>query len=296
VAVDAAGNVYFADQKNKAIKEWSAATKQVSTLVSGLNTPIGVAVDGQGNVYFTDSGTASIKEWSPASGQVTVLVSSGLKYPCQVAVDGIGNVYVADLSAKAILKYSLLYLSLGASSVTEAAAAGTDSVVFQAMPAGAVLTATSNQSWLTITGTSGGAIHFSFQANTSSSSRTATITVQGQTVKVTQSADVPTAITKTAGSGESTVVNTTFATALRVQLTDASGKPVVGVPVTFTITPGTGGTSGAFAASPPMPILTNSSGVAIAPALTANNKAGTFTVSANAGALTTPFRLTITSH
>ena len=65
------------------------------------------------------------------------------------------------------------------------------------------MTATSNQSWLTITGTSGGAISFSFTANTSISSRTAQITVLGQTVTVTQSADVPAAITKTAGDGQS---------------------------------------------------------------------------------------------
>ena len=34
VAVDGAGNVYIADTRNNAIKEWNAATQTVSTLVS----------------------------------------------------------------------------------------------------------------------------------------------------------------------------------------------------------------------------------------------------------------------
>jgi sugar lactone lactonase YvrE len=34
VAVDGSGNVYIADTLNSAIKEWSASTQQVTTLVS----------------------------------------------------------------------------------------------------------------------------------------------------------------------------------------------------------------------------------------------------------------------
>jgi hypothetical protein len=33
-AVDGSGNVYFSDSGNNAIKEWSASTQQVNTLVS----------------------------------------------------------------------------------------------------------------------------------------------------------------------------------------------------------------------------------------------------------------------
>jgi hypothetical protein len=297
VAVDAAGNVYFADQKNNAIKEWNAATKLVTTLVSsGLNAPYGVAVDGGGNVYFSDLGNNAIKQWSPATQQVTVLVSTGVKSPCGVAVDGQGNVYVADLGDNAIKRYSTIYFSLSATSRTEGASAGTDSIAFQVLPASVVVSAASSQSWLTITGASGGAIGFSFSANTSLSSRSAPITVLGQTVTVTQSADVPAVITKTAGDGQSTTGGQAFATALQVQVTDANGIALPGVAVTFTVTPGASGASGTFSATPPMPVPTNSNGIATAPALTANSIAGTFAVTAGEGNLTVNFSATVTSN
>ena len=97
MAVDGAGNVYIADTGNNAIKEWTAANSNVTTLVSsGLVDPCGVAVDGAGNVYIADTGNSAIKEWTAANSNVTTLVSSGLTYPYGVAVDGAGNVYIAD--------------------------------------------------------------------------------------------------------------------------------------------------------------------------------------------------------
>jgi hypothetical protein len=296
VAVDAEGNVYLADEKNNAIKEWSVATKLVTTLVTGLNAPVGVAVDGDGNVYFGDTGNNAIKQWSPASGQVTVLVSTGLKSPCGVAVDGQGNVYIADLGDNAIKKFTAGYLSLSATSRSEVAAAGTDSISYQVLPASIVLTATSNQSWLTITGTSGGVISFSFTANTSASSRSAQISVLGQTVIVSQSGDVPSVISKIAGSNQSTMEGQVFSTALEVRVTDAAGNGVQGASVTFTVIPGSNGAGGTFTTTPPMPILTGPNGYALAPTFTANNIAGTFTVTAGVGILTTTFSATVAKN
>ncbi len=97
VAVDGAGNVYFADSQYGAIKEWIVASNIVTTLVSsGLTNPCGVAADGVGNIYIADSGNNAIKEWIVASNTVTTLVSSGLTNPCGVAVDVFGNVFIAD--------------------------------------------------------------------------------------------------------------------------------------------------------------------------------------------------------
>ena len=294
VAVDAQDNVYFADSKNNAVKEWSGTGKPVSTLVSaGLNAPAGVAVDGDGNVYIADTSNNAIKQWSPASDQVTALVSSGLKAPGGVAVDGQANVYIADSSDSAIKKFSAVYLSLGATSRNEGPQAGTDSIPVQVLPASTPLTATSKQAWLTITGTGGGAIAFSFTANTSVSNRTAQITVLGQVVAVTQNGDTPASITKTAGTGQSTSEGQVFATALQVRVKDASGNGLAGANVIFTVVPGSKGTSGAFSPSPSMPIATNASGLATAPTLTANGVAGTFTVTASVGSLTTTFSMTI---
>jgi streptogramin lyase len=103
VAVDGSGNVYLADTGNNAIKEWSAATQQVTTLVStGLNQPAAVAVDNSGNVYIADTGNHAIKQWNATTQQVTALVSTGLNQPVGVAVDGSGNVYIADSLNNAI--------------------------------------------------------------------------------------------------------------------------------------------------------------------------------------------------
>ena len=103
MAVDGAGNVYIGDQLNNAVKEWSVATSNVTTLVSsGLDYPIGVAVDSVGNVYIADSGNDAIKEWSAANSNVTTLASSGLYNPQGVAVDGAGNVYIAATHNNAI--------------------------------------------------------------------------------------------------------------------------------------------------------------------------------------------------
>jgi hypothetical protein len=189
-------------------------------------------------------------------------------------------------------KLTPAYLALSAGSLTEAAGAGTDSLIAQVLPSSTPLTATSNQSWLTITGASGGTVAFSFLANTSSSSRAAQITVLGQMVTVTQAADSPSAISNTAGDAQSTPAGQVFPVPLQVTVTDAGGIPLPGVAVTFTVSPGASGASGMFSAAPPMPILTDASGSVTAPTLTANNIGGTFTVTASVNALSSTFTLT----
>jgi DNA-binding beta-propeller fold protein YncE len=107
VAVDGAGNVYFADPGNNTVEEYIAATQQVIPLVSsGLNTPIGVAVDDAGNVYIADQNNNAIKEYIASSQQVVPLVSSGLSGPRGVAVDGAGNVYFSDTGNNAVKEYN----------------------------------------------------------------------------------------------------------------------------------------------------------------------------------------------
>jgi streptogramin lyase len=292
VAVDTQGNVYFSDSGNNAIKEWIAATQQAITLVSGLSGPSGVAVDGQGNVYFADSGSGTIREWSPVSQQVTILVSSGLSNPAGLALDGQGDIYVADSGNNAVREVTLAYVALSASSLTEASQSGTDSVSAQVLPASIPLTAVSDQPWLTITGISGGVIGFSFSSNTTGASRIAHIAILGLQVTVTQSGEAAASLTKCAGDGQSTTLGQPFVTALQVCLADAGGNPLSGSPVTFSVTPGAGGAGGTFSTTPPMPIPTNASGIAIAPTLTANGIAGMFTVTASANALSVTFTLT----
>jgi sugar lactone lactonase YvrE len=294
VAVDPQGNVYFADTNNNQVKEWIAATKAVVTLVSGLNSPRGVALDSQNNLYIADANNNAIKQWNPTSLQVVTLPVTGLKGPGGVAVDSAANVYIGDTNDSIIREFTAGYLAFSAGIRNEGPQAGTDSVTAFALPASLPLAATSNQSWLKITGSSGGVISFSFTANTSVNSRTAQITVLGQSVTVTQGGDVPTTMTIAAGNGQSTPVSHAFATALEVRVKDAAGNGVGGVAVTFTVTPGTNGASGTFASS--VPVITTAGGYATASTLTAKTIAGTFTVTATAGATSTIFHLTITLH
>ncbi len=95
LAADGAGNLYIADSGDSAIKKWTAATGQLTTLVSGIFS-LDVAVDGAGNLYFSDIHyqNVAIEELTAATGQLTTLVS-GFDTLTGVAVDKAGaNVYL----------------------------------------------------------------------------------------------------------------------------------------------------------------------------------------------------------
>lgn len=130
VAVDAAGNLYVADQGNHTIRKITPAG-MVTTLAgtagvigskddvgaaAQFSSPFGVAVDGAGNVYVGDQGNDTIRKVTPA-GAVTTLAgipgvagsangtgAATFSAPAGVAVDGAGNVYVADQQNSTIRK------------------------------------------------------------------------------------------------------------------------------------------------------------------------------------------------
>lgn len=91
IAVDAAGNIYVADQNNNQIRKITSAG--VVTLFAGntagtagstdgtgsaasFNNPRGVTVDASGNVYVNDSGNFTIRMITPA-GVVTTIAGNG---------------------------------------------------------------------------------------------------------------------------------------------------------------------------------------------------------------------------
>jgi hypothetical protein len=171
------------------MRKWTAASNTWTIfLSSGLTTPWGVRVDGSGNVYIADEGATAIEKWTAANQTLTTLVpyTSGLSDPLDAAVDKTGNIYVVGGGTLQELPYAFV----DTTPKTETAAAGTD-----ALPV--VLPATENlltpfaptssaPSWLAISGVANGVVSFSFTANTSTSSRTANITLLGKTIPVTQ--------------------------------------------------------------------------------------------------------------
>jgi hypothetical protein len=107
------------------------------------------------------------------------------------------------------------------------------------------------------------------------------------------------AVLKTIPGALDATVGTHFAEQLAVVVKDASGNPLAGVPVTFSLGNGTaraGPASGAGAAFPDgqsaVTVMTNSGGEAVAPALRANDIAGSYTVTATLGNTSTTFTLT----
>lgn len=131
VAVDAAGDLYFADTRNARVRKISDGT--IATAVgggpplgdngpatsAGLNisgrSQVDLAVDAGGALYITDSGNNVIRKVS--NGVMTTVAGGGtslaenvpatsaqLAAPEGVAVDAAGNIYVSDTSQNRVRK------------------------------------------------------------------------------------------------------------------------------------------------------------------------------------------------
>jgi uncharacterized protein (TIGR03437 family) len=134
-ALDALGNLYFADTGNNRVREISAngvITTVAGTGVAGysgdggaaagaqVNQPYGVAVDAAGNVYIADTSNHSIRRVAP-NGNINTIAGNGspgysgdggaasaaqLNGPTGICADASGNLYIADLSNGRVRKIS----------------------------------------------------------------------------------------------------------------------------------------------------------------------------------------------
>jgi uncharacterized protein (TIGR03437 family) len=138
IAVDAAGNVFFADKLNHRIRKISS--EGIITTVAGkggiagfsgdggpateagLSQPDGIAFDNQGNLLIADTFNERIRKVSP-QGIITTVAGKGsvpafsgdggpaaqaeLGRPMAVALDAAGNLYIADSSNRRIRRIGL---------------------------------------------------------------------------------------------------------------------------------------------------------------------------------------------
>lgn len=133
-ALDANGNLYFADESAHRVRKVDA--NGIITTVAGtgeasfsgdgglatsatLNRPVDVAVDAAGNLFIADNNNRRVRKVTPAGVITTVAgngtttfrdnvdaTTGGFGYVGGLAIDGSGNVYVADGSHQRIRRIS----------------------------------------------------------------------------------------------------------------------------------------------------------------------------------------------
>lgn len=139
LALDAAGNMYIADNLNHVVRKIDMGTGIISTIVgtpstagySGdggaataarLRNPVAVAVDAAGNLYIAEYHNNTVRKVSAATGIISTLAGDGtagstgdggaaasarLRAPSSVGIDQVGNIFIADISNHAIRKINI---------------------------------------------------------------------------------------------------------------------------------------------------------------------------------------------
>ena len=131
IAVDSAGDVFFTQYNDNAVREVHAATGVITTVAGNgtagfsgdggqataaqLDGPSGIAVDSSGNLFIADTENFRIREVNIATGVITTVVGNGtdgagesgdgdgglaihatLEDPEDLAFDSSGDMYIAD--------------------------------------------------------------------------------------------------------------------------------------------------------------------------------------------------------
>ena len=109
VAVDASGNLFISDTRNRRIRKVDSSGN-ISTFVALSGSPQGMEFDAAGNLFIANGGFPRIIRVDP-SGTITTIAGTGrsgfsgdggpatsahLAAPNDVAVDAAGNLYIAD--------------------------------------------------------------------------------------------------------------------------------------------------------------------------------------------------------
>ncbi|MBI4892483.1 MAG: hypothetical protein HY821_17795, partial [Acidobacteria bacterium] len=198
VKLDSAGNLYVAEQGALRVRKITALQTPRPVFISPSSA---VASPGGGTGTISVATAAQDIPWSATSGASWITVNSPAG---PVAGNGTIQYTVAGNSTGAARSGQLtiggqtftvtqgaIVFTLNPTSAPFAAAGGTGSVTVTPDYAAGVWTAASNSAWITITSPSGavtgsGTVNYTVAANSSSPSRTGTLTIAGQTFTVTQ--------------------------------------------------------------------------------------------------------------
>jgi sugar lactone lactonase YvrE len=159
LALDAAGDLFFADSANHRVRRIAAATGAIATVAgngvegyagdggaataANLDSPNGLAVDAAGNLYIADTHNGRVREVSAATGLISTVAgtgvaggnvqvfggdngaatAAGLALPRGLTMDAAGNLYFADSANHRIRRIS----STGV--ITTVAGQGTEAFV-----------------------------------------------------------------------------------------------------------------------------------------------------------------------
>jgi len=94
LTIDAAGDLFVADQGNNRVEEITPAGVQSMVAATDLLLPTDVAVDAANDVYIIDTGNNRIVEVRPDGSQTTL--GTGIVAPQAVALDAASNLYVVN--------------------------------------------------------------------------------------------------------------------------------------------------------------------------------------------------------
>ncbi len=287
VAVDSAGDLFIADGGNNVVREVVKATGDIIT-VAGTGTPVIVATAARDRRPTGSSrqprrrlggrsvhrrrrqergargresdrrhhhrrrrGTAG---YSGDSGPATAAQLDEIN---GLAVDSVGDLFIADYGDNMIRE-----VVKATGDIITVAGTGTAGYTGDSGPATA---AEFNLPSRVAVDSAGDLFVADYRNNVVREITSAATVIIGGT---SSSPGTAASITATAGTHSSAAVDTAFATAFQAVVDDQYGNPVSGVSVTFTAP--TSGAGGNFAGSTTTTVTTNSSGVATAPAFTAN--------------------------
>ncbi|MCL4848530.1 MAG: hypothetical protein KJ066_18445 [Acidobacteria bacterium] len=205
LAIDAAGSLYVADRLNSRIRKVTPAGEVTTVSGSehgyadgfGLNArfsgPVGIAVDSAGRIYVTDQGALIREVWRYEASVAGGTGSDGIRVTAapQVSVHPRqGTVTIGGQSFTVTQAGGPITFTLDQTAWAPVASASTTSVALAASYADAPWTASSDHDWLTVTpaqGLGSATLTLAATANASSEVRSATVTIAGHAIVVSQS-------------------------------------------------------------------------------------------------------------